>query len=322
MGSPTPPALDRLVLATLFFALAAHACFALTPDDENVWGLRRLRTEVIEGLRDGDLEEYGPWTLRYTGPHERGTVVWVTMQPDEAFETKRIDRDEFQVRVKNKRRLLTKITGDLRPIGVKVLKTLEEPGEGRVYVAFPNKEGEDLPLTRLKKMGMIVRLDWTSKEAVEFLGYSKKDEASFRRKPGHENTSVEVLLTVREEGHNYVYSSWLPRLGDTMAVAPRRCREERMFQGKRVVTLRTPWVKSTDQRALPLARRAAQDRVWQEMRSHCEGTLGGELVLDTVRFDYDIPLQEFCGATLTCKAAVAATYQCKIRQYETVEICN
>lgn len=321
MRIPFAPALDRLVLASLFFLLAAHVCSALTPDDENVWGLRRLRTEVIQGLRDGDVDEYGPWTLRYTGPHERGTVVWVTMQPDEAFETKRVDRDEFIVRLKNKRRLVTKVTGDLRPIGVKVLKTIEEPGEGRVYVGFPNKEGEDIPLKSLKAKGMIVSIDWSNRHAADFLGYTK-NEASFRRKPGHENTSIEVLLTVKEEGHNYIYSSWLPRLGDTIAVAPRRCREERMFQGKRIVTLRTPWVRSTDQRAVALARRAAQDRAWQEMRSHCEGTLGGELLLDTVRFDYDIPLQEPCGATLSCKSAVAATYQCKIRQYETVEICN
>lgn len=309
-------------LAILGATLGALApARALTPDDENVWGLVRLRTEVVRALRDGETGEVGPWTLRYTGPHERGTVVWVTMQPDQAFETKRVDRDEFQVRLKDPKRLLTKVTGDLRPIGVKILKTLEEPGEGRVYVTYQNKVGEDLDLEKLQKLKMIVDLKWSVPGAAEFLGY-QGPEAGFRRRPGHEDTSIEVLCTVREEGHDYVYSAWLPRLGDTVAVAPRQCRDERVFTGRSTVSLKTPWVKVTRQGNPGGARANAHSKVWEEMLAHCEGRLGGELIQDTVRIDYDCQNRDSCIPTRSCQCAASASYQCQIRQYQTVEICN
>ncbi len=308
-----------LMLASLL--IVASSSWAITTDEENVNGLARLREDLFASIRDKRLDTAGPWTLRYTGPMERGTRVTLKMQPEAAFKTIRRTRTEFNVQLKNKWALFTKVVKEVRPIGIKVVKTFEEPGEGKVYVTFQNKRGDDLPLTKLNRMKMIRGMKWIPKEAASFLGY-QGIEAGFRRKPGHEGTTVEVILSILEEGHEYFYSAWLPRMGDSVAIAPKRCREERVFTSARLVTLRTPWLKSGPSRFVAGAASSAQDRVWKELQTHCEGTLGGELVQDTVKVQHDCGDNEHCVSQKDCSCAASATYQCKIRQYETVEICN
>lgn len=194
----------------LLAALALAAPAAAEVED-NVQGLATMRAEIMRNLR-GDLNTVGPWNLKYVGPLPEGAIVYLDALPKAAFMTKWTQHDGFEVRLKKPEALFTKITKELRPIGVAITKVYESPGEGRVYVTFNNKRGGILELEKLYKQGLIRSIDWTDKEAASFVGYVG-DEAAFERSAGHEDTPIRVRLTVREEGRFYTFSEYLPRTG-------------------------------------------------------------------------------------------------------------
>lgn len=310
----------RWFVGLLLGLLAVTGASALTPDDENVSGLTTLREELFAALRGGGLQTAGPWILRYTGPVERGTRVRVVMKPYDAFKTERIGLTEFRVSLRPQG-LLTRTIKELRALGVEVLKTFEEPGQGTVYVTFQTKQGRDIDLQRINGLKMIKSIEWKPRRAAKFLKYRGK-EAGFERTEGHGATPVEVLVTIREESHDYVYSAWLPTLGDAVALAPRACRAERVFKGMKLVTLRTPWLRSGPLHFIRGAKARAEAMALQEVRAHCEGTLGGELMPQTMWTQFDCQDNAHCTKTHSCRCAASTTYQCKVRQYETIELCN
>lgn len=289
---------------------------------DNVFGVQRMRQELIEAAREDRLAKTkGPWTIRYVGPLEEGGTVAMEARPAKAFQTTRMSEREFEVRVKNWKQLCTSFNKELRPIGVQVIRGLGEPGEGRITVTFQTKKGTDLKLSTLKQRGMIQSFEWFPRHAATFLGY-RGVEAGFRREPGQENTPVEVRLTVREESTNFHYWAWLPRTGEGFALADPECRKERVFKNMKTVDFRTPWMEVDRFRDRHLAAQRAADKVWMEIHAHCEETMMGEILQERVKMRFDCPDQPGCEFTKSCKCSASAKYTCKIREYETVDLCN
>ncbi len=180
--------------------------------EDNVEGLADLRAEIMTKVRSNELKTAGPWNLKYVGPLPQGALVFLKALPEAAFQTRPTAADGYEVRLKDSKALFTKVTGELRPIGVSITKTLEGPGLGRVYVTFQTKGGKTLDLEKLFKAGMIRDIEWSDRDAVSFIGYVGK-EAGFERKLGHGDTPVRIKLTLQEEGDLYTFTEWLPRLG-------------------------------------------------------------------------------------------------------------
>ena len=308
----------------LGLALVASAAALTHEPEDDVQGLRELREDLFDSVRTHRLDTAGPWELVYAGPMERGTRVRLHMEPEGAFKTYRTIDNRFKVELVKPRKLFTAIIGDIRPIGVKIIKTFEEPGIPLSIVTFQTKEGKDIPLEKIEKLGLIRRIEANPEGVADFVEY-EGIKAKFRRRTGHENTPCEIVVYFQEEGLTFVHSAWLPRIGDEQllaAVPDEECREERVFSGARLVTLRTPWLTTEPLHDPGLARIKAKDTAWDEILSHCQGTLGGEIIQDSVKLRYDFEDNADCDFTHGCKATVRATYQCKIRQYETVQLCN
>lgn len=308
----------------LGLALVANAP-ALTHDaEDDVQGLRELREDLFDSIRTHRMDTVGPWELVYVGPMKRGTRVRLQMEPEGAFKTYRTIDNRFKVELEKPRKLFTAIIGDVRPIGVKIIKTFEEPGIPLSIVTFQTKEGKDIPLEKIEKLGLIRKIEAHPEGVADFVEY-EGIKAKFRRRQGHEDTPCEIIVKFQEEGLTFVHSAWLPRIGDEQmlaAVPDQECRDERVFSGLRMVTLRTPWLTTEPVHDPGQARIAGHDLAWQEIQSHCESTLGGEVIEDSVALRHDFVDNKGCDFTHGCRATVQATYRCKVRQYETVQLCN
>lgn len=198
-------------LAALVLATALPAASPWGPDEDNVAGLPRLRQDIRQALRKGEFKNLGPWNLRYVGPRRPGTLDLKAL-PLEAFETKETAKDGFEVHLKHPDKLFTKFTGELKMIGVAVVKSEDGPGLGRVDISFLTAKDEKLPLEEMAKRGMIKSLTWEPASAARFLKYVG-NEAAFVRQEGHDDTEVWVNLVFKEEGHTFSYRDVLPRVG-------------------------------------------------------------------------------------------------------------